>query len=101
MKVSLLLFILGTLLITAGYAKQMKPPCSQGIEVKYVPRTVYDEIMQVTAYTESYQTEEEHIDGGIDGELSVWQKKHASKKKEKDKKGKDKKGKDKKGKGGG
>ena len=93
MKVSLLLFILGTLLITAGYAKQMKPPCSQGIEVKYVPRTVYDEIMQVTAYTESYQTEEEHIDGGIDGELSVWQKKHASKKKEKDKKGKDKKGK--------
>jgi len=101
MKVSLLLFILGTLLITAGYAKQMKPPCSQGIEVKYVPRTVYDEIMQGKAYTESYQTIEEHIDGGIDGELSVWQKRHASKnkKKDKDKNKKDKK--DKKGKGGG
>jgi len=40
------------LLITAGYSKQMKPSCDKGLEVKYVPRTVYDDIMQGKAYTE-------------------------------------------------
>tara|TARA_Y100000389_G_scaffold687_1_gene701 strand:+ start:251 stop:439 length:189 start_codon:yes stop_codon:yes gene_type:complete len=52
MKISLVFLIMGILFITAGYAKQMKPSCAKGLEVKYVPRTVYDEIMQGKAYTE-------------------------------------------------
>jgi hypothetical protein len=45
MRISLLLFIMGMLFITAGYAHQVKPSCSKGTEVKFVPRDVYDEIM--------------------------------------------------------
>lgn len=52
MKLSLILFITGTLLITAGYAKQMKPSCEKGIEVKYVPRNVFDQLEQSKPYSE-------------------------------------------------
>ena len=52
MKISLLLFIIGVLLITAGYANQLKPSCDQGIEVKYVPRDVFDELESSRPYTE-------------------------------------------------
>ena len=52
MKTSLIFLIMGILFITAGYAKQMKPSCDKGIEVKYLPRTVYDEMMQGKAFTE-------------------------------------------------
>ena len=53
MKFHFILFIVGVLFITAGYAKQMKPSCDKGVEVKFVPRTVFDEIQQGTAYTET------------------------------------------------
>ena len=52
MKLSLILFITGILLITAGYAKQMKPTCEKGIEVKYIPRNVYDQIEESKPYSE-------------------------------------------------
>ena len=52
MKISLLLFILGILLTTAGYAQQMAPSCDKGIEVKYLPRDVYDELERSKPYTE-------------------------------------------------
>ena len=52
MKISLILFILGILLTTAGYAHQMKPSCEKGIEVKYVPRDVFDELESSRPYTE-------------------------------------------------
>ena len=52
MRITLLLFIMGVLLITAGYAHQMKPSCEKGIDIKYVPRNVYDEIMQGKPYSE-------------------------------------------------
>ena len=32
MKITLLLFVLGILLITAGYAQLVKPSCEKGIE---------------------------------------------------------------------
>ena len=48
-----ILFIVGVLFITTGYAKQMKPSCVDGVEVKFIPRSVYDEISQGTAFTES------------------------------------------------
>jgi|TARA_Y100000389_G_C17305122_1_gene434980 hypothetical protein len=53
MKFHFILFVIGVLFITAGYAKQMKPSCSKGVEVRFVPRTVYDEISQGKAFTES------------------------------------------------
>jgi|TARA_Y100001958_G_C21248511_1_gene581356 hypothetical protein len=52
MKLSLILFITGMLLITAGYAQQMKPTCEKGIEVKYIPRNVYDQIEESKPYSE-------------------------------------------------
>ena len=52
MKIALLLFILGILLITAGYAQQMKPSCDKGIDVKYVPRNVFDQLEQSKPYSE-------------------------------------------------
>ena len=52
MKITLLLLISGLLLITAGYAQQMKPSCEKGIEVKYVPRNVYDQLEQSKPYSE-------------------------------------------------
>ena len=52
MKISLLLFVLGTLFITAGYAHQMKPSCEKGIEVKYVPRDVFEELESSRPYSE-------------------------------------------------
>ena len=52
MKISLLLFVLGTLFITAGYAHQMKPSCERGIEVKYVPIDVFDELENSRPYSE-------------------------------------------------
>jgi|MDTC01.1.fsa_nt_gb hypothetical protein len=53
MKFHFILFIMGVLFITAGYAKQMKPSCDKGVEVRFVPRTVFDEISQGKSYTES------------------------------------------------
>ena len=58
MKFHFILFVVGILFITAGYAKQMKPSCQKGVEVRFVPRTVYDEISQGKAFTESdYETD--------------------------------------------
>ena len=52
MKFHFIVFVVGILFITAGYAKQMKPSCSQGVEIRFVPRNVYDEIMQGKPYSE-------------------------------------------------
>ncbi len=52
MRFNLMIFVLGILFITAGYAHQMRPSCKKGIEVKYVPRNVYDEIMKSKPYSE-------------------------------------------------
>ena len=36
---------MGILFITHGYAHQMRPSCEKGVEVKYVPRDVYDGVI--------------------------------------------------------
>uniref|UniRef100_A0A6C0FC10 Uncharacterized protein n=1 Tax=viral metagenome TaxID=1070528 RepID=A0A6C0FC10_9ZZZZ len=46
MKLSLLLFIIGVLFITAGYTQQLDPGCKKGSEVRIVPRNVYDQIIK-------------------------------------------------------
>ena len=46
MRLSLLIFIIGILFITMGYANQMSQKCKSGSEVRIVPRNVYDQIIQ-------------------------------------------------------
>tara|TARA_B100001248_G_C27393434_1_gene463853 strand:+ start:2960 stop:3112 length:153 start_codon:yes stop_codon:yes gene_type:complete len=45
MRLSLLLFIIGVLFITAGYTQQLNPECKKGNEIRIVPRNVYDQII--------------------------------------------------------
>jgi hypothetical protein len=45
MKLSLLIFIIGVLFITAGYTQQLDPGCKKGNEVRIVPRNVYDQVI--------------------------------------------------------
>ena len=49
---TLIIFIMGILFITHGYAHQMRPSCEKGIEVKYVPRNVFDQLEQSKPYSE-------------------------------------------------
>ena len=44
MKLSLLLFVLGIILVSIGYAHQKSPMCKSGTDIRIVPRNVYDEI---------------------------------------------------------
>ena len=45
MRLSFLLFMIGFSLIVMGYTNQISPTCNQGPVIKYVPRTVYDDIL--------------------------------------------------------
>ena len=44
MRFSLFLFILGVIFFTMGFVNYTSPKCEKGVEVKYVPRSVFDEI---------------------------------------------------------
>ena len=46
MRLSLMLFIFGIVLIVSGYTKQLSPACNDTITTKVVPRHVYDEILK-------------------------------------------------------
>ena len=48
MRLSLLLFVIGILLVLSGYVNQVKPPCEKGVDVRIVPRNVYDQIIEDT-----------------------------------------------------
>lgn len=45
MNISLILFTLGIMFITAGYTSQLSPKCNQDIKIRIIPRQVYDEIV--------------------------------------------------------
>ena len=45
MRLSLLIFIIGVLFVTAGYTQSISPKCSKGTEVRIVPRNIYDQII--------------------------------------------------------
>ena len=45
MNLSLVLFTVGVIMITAGHTNQKYPQCTQDIQVKVVPRRIYDEIL--------------------------------------------------------
>lgn len=75
MRFHLLLFILGFLMITAGYAKQNIPSCgSDSVRVKFVPRTVFDEISQEKAFTELDENAAKEY--GALNRLDPWYKSH-------------------------
>ena len=44
MNLSLVLFTVGVIMITAGYTNQISPKCNEDVKIKVVPRNVYDEI---------------------------------------------------------
>lgn len=46
MNIALVLFTLGIIFIVAGYTNQVSPKCNQELQVKVVPRPVYDEILK-------------------------------------------------------
>ena len=45
MRLSLLIFIIGSLFILAGYVQSISPQCENGTAVRIVPRNVYDQII--------------------------------------------------------
>ena len=45
MNIAIILFALGIIMIVAGYLNQVNPQCDQGVKVRIVPRSVYDEIL--------------------------------------------------------
>tara|TARA_Y100000591_G_scaffold303886_1_gene300098 strand:- start:458 stop:649 length:192 start_codon:yes stop_codon:yes gene_type:complete len=44
-RIELILFVLGLLMITKGYVEQVSPNCTNDLKVKIVPRDVYDDIL--------------------------------------------------------
>jgi len=49
-NISLLLLIIGILLMVSGYSLQVDPPCNnQKINIQYLPRNIYDEIITNSA----------------------------------------------------
>ena len=54
MKLSLILFISGLVLIVLGYTKQLSPACNEIVTTKVVPRHVYDEILRDSTIDEVY-----------------------------------------------
>jgi len=44
-RIELILFVLGLLMITKGYVEQVSPNCMNDLKVKIVPRDVYDDIL--------------------------------------------------------
>ena len=45
MRVGLFIMLLGVIFITIGYLGQTNPQCKDEVQVRIVPRNVYDEII--------------------------------------------------------
>ncbi len=46
MKLSLLLFVIGILLMVSGYVQQLDPRCNPKPEIRIIPRNVYDQLIE-------------------------------------------------------
>ena len=53
MNIAIILFALGIIMITAGYINQVSPQCNPDIQVKVVPRGVYDQILHQQELTDA------------------------------------------------
>lgn len=45
MKLNLFMFVIGILLVVAGYTQQLDNGCNNELEVRIIPRNVYDQLM--------------------------------------------------------
>ena len=45
MNIALILFVIGVIMVVAGYTNQVSPHCNSELKVKIVPRNVYDDIL--------------------------------------------------------
>ena len=45
-NLSMLLFFLGFSFIVIGYSQEIKPNCEKGVDIRILPRNVYDEIIE-------------------------------------------------------
>ncbi len=45
MRLAFILFMIGLMMIVAGFVNQVAPKCKEGVEIRVVPRSVYDEIV--------------------------------------------------------
>tara|TARA_Y100000817_G_C16704996_1_gene476650 strand:+ start:403 stop:558 length:156 start_codon:yes stop_codon:yes gene_type:complete len=50
MRFDLILMIVSILFITLGYSKQLSPKCKEEVEIKYVPMSVYDDMLLSKSY---------------------------------------------------
>ena len=46
MRLTLLLFALGVLLVVAGYTQQLGTKCQNDAEIRIIPRNVYDQLIK-------------------------------------------------------
>jgi hypothetical protein len=53
MNIALILFTIGIIMIVAGYTNQVSPHCNQDVQIKIVPRNVYDEILNNQEMTDT------------------------------------------------
>lgn len=54
MKLELVLFVIGIIMIVAGISNQLSSTCNEGVKLKVVPRNVYDEIIANQDLAEEY-----------------------------------------------
>ena len=57
MNIALILFTIGIIMVVAGYTSQISPHCNADVQVKVVPRTVYDEILHNQELTDQVYTD--------------------------------------------
>jgi len=46
MKLTLLMFVVGILMVVAGYVQELDPQCNNTTEVRIIPRNVYDQLIE-------------------------------------------------------
>jgi len=46
MRLSLLMFVIGTIFIVSGYVQDKDPHCQAGKEIRILPRSVYDQLIK-------------------------------------------------------
>jgi hypothetical protein len=51
MKLSIVLFLIGLTMIVLGISRQLAPRCSDKVEVKYVARHVFDDLLRTSPPT--------------------------------------------------
>lgn len=51
MKLSILLFLIGITMIGIGITRQLTPKCKDTVDVRYVARNIYDDLLRSSPKT--------------------------------------------------